>query len=263
MAKTRKKKNVKKKLDISFLNVFKDVRLAAGFAIVLLIAGSIAGIGYLFLNSPFFEIKEVHVIGGVEAEKLKIGKKAEALYDFRNIFTVDLKNAGSFLVKEVPEIKQIEIRRRMPDTLEIEVLIREPVAFIASGRGIVIDREGIVLSSELKGSGDLILVKGINFFLRTPRSGEVVRTRAIDKALLLIDLIKRKNIQKRHRVKYIDISDLDNIIVSVDNVVVKMGNDDFQWKINRLKEILEDPAIDAKGIGYIDLRFEDAVISPK
>ena len=46
-------------------------------------------------------------------------------------------------------------------------------------------------------------------------------------------------------------------------IVFVAGERDFSEKVIKLRQILRDPNIDMKDINYIDLRFQDAVISPK
>jgi hypothetical protein len=70
----------------------------------------------------------------------------------------------------------------------------------------------------------------------------------------------RENIKD---VEYIDISGQNNILLGISGVTVKMGADDFSRKIDELKEILNDPNVNMRDINYIDLRFEDPVISLK
>jgi len=126
----------------------------------------------------------------------------------------------------------------------------------------VIDKDGMVLASGMKTKG-LVKIKGLKFFWGAPSPGKKIKTRPVTKALLLLEVLREKDFAKRYDIEYIDVSDQNNILLNIDGVLVKMGNTDFPRKINRLNEILKDPRIDPKDINYIDLRFEDAVISPK
>jgi len=126
----------------------------------------------------------------------------------------------------------------------------------------MIDREGVVLSSKRR-TNDLVKISGVSFFLRKPVSGEKVDSDQVSQALSLIELLKRDNIIGYHRVKSIDVSDKRNLSLDVDNVNVKMGSGAFGRKAGQLKKMLDDPKVDMGGLDYIDLRFDEPVLSPK
>ena len=262
MAKKKKKTKSKAKgSGFSIGSIFNR-----GLLIVLLcIALSAAlgyGIYYFFLNSRFFAVKEIVVNreGNYSLEEAR--KKVEKLYMGRNIFTVDLKQISDMIAVNFPHLKRSEVRRVMPDRLEIDFIVRTPVAVLDVGKGLVLDSEGVVLS-DISDRSALINIRGASFFLRAPTAGSRIKTRAILQALSLIDVLRERNIARQYEVEYIDVKDRNNLILNINGVLVKMGNDGFAVKINSLKRILRDPDLDFKDIKYIDLRFEDPVISPR
>jgi cell division septal protein FtsQ len=178
------------------------------------------------------------------------------------MFNINLKDVKMLIEREVPQLKSVAVRRVFPDRLEIDVVSREPVAFIDTAKGLVIDKEGVIL-----GRGgiqkDLVEIKGIRFFFSAPARGERINNAMLDKALMLLEGLREKGLTTRHKVKDIDVSDKNNIQLGILGVKVKMGNNDFSQKTDKLKEILEDPDVNVKDIKYIDLRFEEAVISPR
>ncbi len=159
-------------------------------------------------------------------------------------------------------MKTVEVRRTLPDRLEIDVRVRPPVAVVAYGNGLTIDQEAVILKSG-DPSGDLIKIKGVSFFLRTPRPGENIMSRNLGKAIELIEAIRSAGFARWHKVKSLDISDKNNFTVLISGTQIKMGSAGFKQKVKKLGEILDDPKIDLADIGYIDLRFEKPVISPK
>ncbi len=189
-------------------------------------------------------------------------KKIKDRYTGLNIFTVDLRQVAAGAVSDFPHLKKVDVRRILPDKLEVDLLVRTPVAVIDTGDGMVIDKEGMVLARGMETNG-LVKIKGVTFFWGAPSPGEKIKTRPVAKALLLLEVLREKDFIKRYDIEYIDVSDQNNILLNIDGVQVKMGNTDFPRKINRLNEMLKDPRMDLKDINYIDLRFEDAVISPK
>ncbi len=263
-----RKKSLKKKKTRGRAGGFSPVKVFSARPVLIfllcagLFAGAFYGIRYFFLNSTFFTIKEV-VVNSPSAYSFREGeKKLKRLYAGRNIFTVDLKQVQTLIKNDFPQLKKVEVRRNLPEILEIDVVSRGPVAVIDTGGGIVIDAEGVVLSVGEK-SRELVRIKGISFFLHTPSRGNRISDRALGRALSLLDGLRSRMPRNMKDVEYIDISGRNNILLGISGVTVKMGTDDFSRKIDELKEILNDPNMDVRDINYIDLRFRDPVISLK
>jgi cell division septal protein FtsQ len=228
----------------------------------ILVGGAGYGMWYFFLNSKFFAVNEVIVNKdqgySFSVEERKLTKR----YKGRNIFSVNKRQVQALIKRDFPQLKKVEVRRNMPDVLEIDIVSREPVAIIESGGGIVIDPEGVVLNIGEQKQG-LVKIKGISFFLNMPERGEKISNRALDRALLLLEVLRKKMSSEKKNIEYIDISDRNNLILGIYGATVKMGSDDFFRKISQLRSIVNDPNVNMKDIRYIDLRFEDAVIAPK
>jgi len=262
--KTVKKRKTKKKRKRNYS--FRDSLPVKSIILILLcvgvLSGAFYGLKYVFLNSSYFEIKEIE-INNVRGYSFSSGeRKLKKMYLDHNIFTVDLKNVAALIKKDFPQTRKVEVRRRLPDKLEIDVITRAPIAVIDAGGGVVIDKEGVVLTIGEDTPG-LIKIRGIKFFLNIPSRGEKIKNRSLSTALLLAEGIQRKMHSETGKIDYMDVSDKNNVILVVSGVEIKMGVDDFLRKITKLKEILKDPDIDMVGIRYIDLRFKDVVISPR
>ena len=224
--------------------------------------GAFYGAWHFFLNSPFFAIKEIAVNRHSGYSFREGERKLKRLYIGRNIFTVDLKQVQMLIKKDFPQLKKVEVRRGLPEALEIDIVSREPAAVIDAGGGIVIDAEGVVLSVGEKAKG-LVKIKGIGFFLNMPSRGEKITNRVLERVLVLLDGLRAKMRENIKDIEYIDVSGRNTILFGISGVTVKMGTDDFSGKIDELKEILNDPDVNMGDIKYIDLRFEDPVMSLK
>ena len=88
----------------------------------------------------------------IEAKKDKKDKKDTKIADknieqkeLLNIFDLDLKVLREKL-EAVPEIEKVEVRRVLPDTLDIQITERIPVAFLEDVNApFLVDKEGVVL----------------------------------------------------------------------------------------------------------------------
>jgi len=232
------------------------------FLSVLLAAGSAYGLRYFFMNSPFFSVTEIIINNdrgfSLEEEDAKLRK----LYLGRNIFKVDLKGMRAIITKDMPQLKKVETRRELPDTIAIDIFSRVPVAVVESSGGIVVDKDGVVLTIG-EGDEDLVNIRGLSYFLKVPARGERIKNAALQKALVLIMGISSKMSMLQDKIEYVDISDKNNIVLGVQGVPVKMGEEAFLSKLTTLKKMINDPNLKFGEIKYIDLRFDDPVISPK
>lgn len=225
--------------------------------------GGIAfGLNYFFMTSEFFTIREIFV----NKDKSYPFKEGEAKLNHafagRNIFNVNLKDIQADLKTDFPQLKKIEVRRRFPDRLEVDIVTRDPAAVIDYNGGVVIDREAVVVGVGYKPEG-LLKIRGVGFFLNMPVKGDKLSTATLEKGLVLLDGVRQKMSANIKNISYVDVSDKNNIVLGVQGVAIKMGADDFSHKLDRLNEMLHDPKLNWKEINYIDLRFKDAVIAPK
>ena len=105
--------------------------------VVLVLAWSIA-------FHPYFRVNNVTVTGNYEMTEDEIMEGLNVQYGshmFRNYYS-----AGSELVKNNPYIEKINIKRKFPSSLEIEVTERRKIAYVSTPDGyIAIDDEGTVL----------------------------------------------------------------------------------------------------------------------
>jgi cell division septal protein FtsQ len=258
----RKQPKQKSGLRSRLMRLFQDNRFHSIVISLVLLTGIFFGIRYFLLNNSFFIIKKV-TVNGQNNISFPVGqKKINDLYLGRNILSIDLNHASIMIAESFPQLKKVEVRRVMPSTLDVDVIIRKPVATIGNGNKLMVDREAVVVTS-MRPPVNLIRITGLNFFLRKPRTGEKIKAPQIIKALSLLDLLEKKNIVQKYDVEGINVSDRNNMLIKVEGVTVKMGEGDFPQKVSRLQGMLEDPGINMKGVEYIDLRFEEPVIAPR
>jgi cell division septal protein FtsQ len=233
-----------------------------GLISILIIGMCSYGAHYYIMNSSLFKIKSIDIEKRGIVDIRDTENNLKEFFIGRNIFNIDLAGIPVMLTRKYPYLKKVEARRVLPDKLNILIVPREPMAVIDSSTPVVIDKERVVLKSGII-PRSMVRIKGISFFLRTPRPGQKVDARGLDETLGLLQLLKDKNMVKKYGIKYIDVADKRNYIVDIQNVVVKFGDGSFPSKVSKLEEILDDPSVKLKEIKYIDLRFEEAVIAPR
>jgi cell division septal protein FtsQ len=256
----QKRMGLKKMIDLAW---FTRHRAAATVlaSVVLVLALGYGAMRFLNDNDNF-SVKEISIKKGSAVYSLKPGLDLEGLYLGRNIFSINLRQIRAIIEEARPQCKYIEVRRVLPDRIEVIVTEREPYAIIDSNPAVVIDREAVVMADNTPGK-DLIKIKGVKFFINTPRPGEILLTRQVEKAFEVLGFVEKQRIKEKAPVTFVDVGNINDITMDLSGVAIKLGRSDFSRNIERLKMILSDPKVNLKQISYIDLRFEKIVISPK
>lgn len=135
--KPRKKPRVKKK------------RKKKYYTVRLLILAVICVIVYIIMHSSAFTVEKIELEKN-DRFSLELVKEVTGLKTGVNLFEVDLKDCEKALEKR-PYMKDAEVKRKLPDTIVVNVDVRQPVAVVKQkGMFIMMDREGYVLEKRKK-----------------------------------------------------------------------------------------------------------------
>lgn len=133
------------------------LRPAAPRSAVLVGAVLVAGL-YGFLASPLFAIREVRVRGVDEPVARRIATRL-AWRRGANLLEVEARDAAAAAADE-PRVLGVRLVRRLPSTLEVVAIRREPVAQALSGQRLLdVDRQGVVLGAAER-PGELPVITG-------------------------------------------------------------------------------------------------------
>ncbi|KJJ85611.1 cell division protein FtsQ [Candidatus Omnitrophus magneticus] len=262
----RARKTAKKKVSAKNTRNNTKKNLAV-LLLFLFLAGVIVFVSYeawnFFTSSPFFTIKDVRVNTNGNVALSKLEREMKDLCVSKNIFLVDLNWVADSVKKEYSQLKKVEVRRVFPSKIEINFIQREPSVIIKANYDIVIDDDRTVLANDDKiDKSKLPRIIGINL-QHYPPPGERIDSAPLAQTLNLYGVLKANGIAGRFKVNYIDASNTSNILVKLDDFILKLGRDNFLSKLVKFEEISSDPKVNLKDIDYIDLRFEETVISPK
>jgi len=120
-----------------FLSVF-----VVGVTIVLWLGLSFVGRA-LFSNNDRFQIKNLNIQEGTVITSDLI-KEYTQLKEGKNLFAFDIAKIRKDFIRQSPNVKSMEIRRQLPDTLHVRVVERVPVARVGRRSPFVADSEGYV-----------------------------------------------------------------------------------------------------------------------
>jgi len=230
---------------------------------------SLTTVGVLFggvvayaVNSTTFQLDQVKVlnIGTLTPEQ---SFQFSELRRGENLIQLDLVAVQQVIKRNHPEFKEVKVRRVLPNRIEILLKRRTPVAQVAYSRFVQVDKDLVVLpNSSPVAFRNLPIIEGAPL----PRGGLAVGATIDDvgtkKALWLMDIVKRQNVLRNHLLTKVDIADARNTSLIVDGAIeIRIGNGHYIERLKILDQILKTQPLDPTKMRYIDLRFDDPVVS--
>lgn len=210
---------------------------------------------YFFLNSTFFSVGSIVVNGNnlLTAEELIA---LSGLNEGINIFKLD----ASLAVQKIqthPYIKEIKISRKLPQTIVLKVLEREPCAYVLGQDGfIAIDLEGIYLNKTNNiMQNPLPVISGVNVGADN-KPGNSIMTSGLQTALDLLGILDKVILEN---VAEIIAATPDSLALkTIQGVEIRFGKpEDMERKVAVIQELLIDNGviINNQTVEYIDLRY--------
>ena len=232
---------------------------------------SLTTVGLLFggvvayaVNSPTFELRSVNVLNMGTMTPVQAFKFSE-LQPGENLIHLNLVNVQQVIKKNHPEFKEVRVRRVLPNRVEILLKRRTPVAQAVFSRFVQVDKDLVVLpGSSTAPFRNLTVIEGSPLPKGGLFVGSTLSDPASQKALWLMEAVKRSGVLRKHALTKIDIADPKNFSLIVDgSVEIKIGNNHFIERLKILDQTLKTLDLDSAKIRYIDLRFDDIVVGPR
>ncbi|WP_338809374.1 cell division protein FtsQ/DivIB [Neisseria leonii] len=124
------------------------MRRISGWLTVLLFLLLLAAGGAWLYHSPYFPIKQVVISGDIHHTDEAVLQKIAKQYIRGNILRADL-NGAQTAYAALPWLAEAQVRRRLPDTVEIVLRERIAVARWGEEAGRLVDTEGTVFAGEV------------------------------------------------------------------------------------------------------------------
>lgn len=222
---------------------------------------SFALLGYIFINTENFTVRDIKIFGQNVLDKETIIKSANIELD-KNIFTYNIGQIEKKL-EQNPYIKNVDVKRKLPNELIFNIVeIRETAIIPYMGSFAYIDNNGIILKLDDEITNDSIpIVNGIN--LKDAIIGEKLDTG--DKKLssdiinLLNDCSKNDISSEIQKMQINNKKDIT--IYTKRGIVVDFGEiKNINYKFSSLNQVLTD--LQTKGIssGTVDLSYNKYAI---
>ena len=124
-------------------------------------------IGFGISQSPLFNVKHINVSGNENVDSAYILqlsgiKEGQHIYSFRT-------GRAETMIETNAWVKSVKVKRILPNTVNIEISERTPVAAVAAGNGVlIVDEEGSVLTKqELFDGLPYMLIIGVDDLLKS------------------------------------------------------------------------------------------------
>jgi cell division protein FtsQ len=244
----------------------RKIAFLASILLVLTLSGT-----YIYVpHSSRFNLAQIDIQGNHKIGETEILEKAQIKLG-SNIFRMDLGRIQR-LIREDERIKDVRVRRELPNRILIEVEEKKPALWINLPEGLYglsQDQELIPLEKE-DFEHDLPVVTGL---ASLPVSGKQNQNRRlyewwanrnVKSALDLYKTLLEVDSSFLEIISEINLSDENNLVFYLIpyGTQVSMGKGSFKKKLKRVKAILDYEG-KREDLASIDLRFKDQVVVKK
>ena len=235
----------------------------------LIVLGSLAT-GAYFLKTYLERDARFRIAGtsNIEATGLTEVSRAEMLPVFgedigRNIFFVSLSERRRQL-EEIPWVERASVMRVLPDRIRVQVVEREPVAFVREGQQIgLVDANGVLLTMPAAMMAQrhysFPVVTGID--PRDPLDARKGRMAVYGRLLAELDANKQ---HFSEQISEIDLTDPEDARVLMpeqgEDILAHFGEDRFLERYQRYKAHIAEWRQQYPKLAAVDLRYDQQVV---
>ncbi len=255
-----KKKRVLKESDEKIIQIRdrnrrrkKNRRIAFGVILLLI------GVMLAMLLLPCFNIKYIDVKGNEKVSQALLTEKSGVEYE-DNIFKVNIKKAKK-QVEKIPYVKNVRIKRKLPNIVTIEVEERKPIAAIPAGEGFVlIDIEGRFL--EKVQENKLPVIEGLKVKLQEGNYLGDENPNFVLNFKSLLECMKENSIKERITNYKVDKNDEITFVIDGTKTIILGEKTNTEYKLILLEAAINELPPTQKGT--INLTTEgQALYSPE
>ena len=243
-------------------------RVLVGVVALVLLAGT--AIGYqaartLLTRDARFRIEGTN---NIQATGLAEVSRAELLPVFgedigRNIFFVPLAERRRQL-EQIPWVEHATVMRLLPDQIRVDVVERQPVAFVRQGSQIgLVDASGVLLTMPAA----MMAQHHYSFPVLTgidPADPQAARKQRIDLYMRLMNELDANGQHFSSQISEIDLTDQEDARVTMQeqgtDIVAHFGEDHFLERYQRYKAHIGEWRQQYPKLAGVDLRYDQQVV---
>ncbi len=218
----------------------------------------IAGVGLALVLSVFFKIETVQITGArVYSDKDILEKSNIEIGD--NLFSVNEKNINKKLPEKLPYIESVTVKRKLPDTLIIDVTASKEIAAIENGTGFaVVNKNGKVLDTNVSMLKEgVAIISGVK--VKTLESGKTIELKTPELTNALLTSLNSISNCELKLLTEISVTENGEIELGYDDrIKIELGATvNLDKKIERAKAALDkENEINPYSEGLLDLKTE-------
>ncbi len=216
---------------------------------------------YLLLHSQLFCVKTIEVTGNSIVSSEKIIELSEISAGER-LYAVNIKDSAK-KIGYYPYVEAVEVKRKLPDRILIEIVERKPVGAVVTTSGYIqVSMDGRLLSiAPTIGQYNLPVISGVQIS-EVPTPGNIIQNDNLTKALQIISECDQDLL---NNLAELNVGQADSIMACTnEGIEIRLGDvDDIEIRLMDLNDILKDivmQKIRAEDIEYIDMRYLDAPV---
>jgi cell division protein FtsQ len=235
MLSSRKKVLAKRDLTRIFLTCLRGTLISLGIASIALTSIMLYN---ELLQLPYLQVKKIHVEGCRRQSPAHIISLA-AINPQINLLSIDLKHVCQ-LLENSPWIERAQVKRTLPDQLDISIWEHKPVALINLNQLYLVDEKGTVFKKAEREDGlTLPILTGITW--EDLMSNQKMHPALINQALALMKLFEGEALPLSAISEiHIDATLGLTVFTTHNATQIEMGFAPFQKKIKRLCTLLDD-----------------------
>lgn len=220
------------------------------------------GFYYLVFFSSFFCVKKIEMAGPfVNLTEVEVRAACHATTG-GNLFRIDVDHIQDELSK-LPWVRSVAVRRRLPDTLWVEVEEYQPYALLAADQLYVVDEQGIIFKSlDANDPKDLPVFTGMVGMSKGKLSVFEVSRSTLDRGLELLKQFEVSQMNAANAVSEIHYEPLQGFSVLTRDhpMQVLIGKDDLARKMQKLDQFWQTLPTQERRVRYLALISDDQLV---
>ncbi|MDD5678427.1 MAG: FtsQ-type POTRA domain-containing protein [Kiritimatiellae bacterium] len=221
----------------------------------------------LFWQNDLFRVRDIKIECKGDIITPKHIMEYARLSEMKYLFAANIGEIRDQLLLQVPRLKTVEIKRRLPGELIICVRERASMAQLAAGHNyLTLDREGYVLG---KAAGSKSMPILVGYDLPGIRPGVQLSAAGVRNALEIVDVCQTTPIGQQVRIASIDVRNaqaLELRLADGERVLLawthmgepsSLAHQHLEQKLVRLAESLKSAAHRNRRIAWIDMTLEN------
>lgn len=227
--------------------------------IVLLFLGA-RQTSHALLQSRYFRIKTIEI----DRALIFMDKRDFESLNGKSIFSVDLGRLQRNLIGKYPQMAQVNITKKFPNTILVLAKKRAPFARVyIQNKTFLIDDQGVVLFGSPENGEEFPLISGISSHRRIT-TGSLLGGERTLVALNVIKEFQGNHTLSSYALKKVVVDNLKEVNCHLSSgLKIIVDKNDIKRRMDTLAFVLARNRLDVDQVKYIDLRFRDPVLGTK